>query len=320
MKHVFVFDSKAFFNQQWKMDNILDSIGQFFRTQEKPDYSIQYSRYRRNAMLIIQEAVEKTEPGEVVRFYAIGGEEILFDCFNGAAHYPNTQLAAVPYGETNDFIKIFGDSKVEAFKDIPALVKAGTLPTDAIRWGINYTLNACYIGINTAFMQQLKSIKANLNKGNFMLFTRLSSVFNYLLTAFKKNLAWRKYNIAIDDADYSGRYSLIHVANGPYHYGRKTGAAEATPDDGLMDITLIKSSNPLTTLLALRKYSRGGKPKNCVCIQAKKITIKSDEQMWIQLDNEFILDNNISLSVIPRAVNMVALDNLSYPLASIAAV
>lgn len=270
MKHVFVFDPKAFFNQQWKMDNILDSIGQFFRTQDKPDFSIHFSRYRRNAMLIIHEVVEKTEPGNIVRFYAIGGEDILFDCFNGVAHYPNTQLAAVPYGDSNDFLRIFGDDKIESFKDIPSLIKADALPTDAIRWGVNYTLNACYIGINTAFMKKLKDMKTNLNRGSFTYFTKFSSVINYLLTAFDKRITWRKYNITVDDEDYSGSYSLIHVANGPYYAGRKTGASEATPDDGLMDITLIKSSYPLITLLALRKYSHGKKPKNCIHIQAKK--------------------------------------------------
>lgn len=135
MKHVFVFDPKAFYNQQWKMDNILDSIGQYFRTQEKLDFSIQFSRYRRNAIGIIQEEAEKAKGGDVVRIYAIGGEEILFDCVNGVTHFPNMQLAAVPYGESNDFIKIFGENKQDLFKDIPSLVQSDALPTDVIRWG-----------------------------------------------------------------------------------------------------------------------------------------------------------------------------------------
>jgi len=121
MKHVFVFDPKAFYNQQWKMDNILDGIGQFFRTQESPDFSIQFSRYRRNAIGIIQEEAEKAKSGSVIRVYAVGGEEILFDCLNGVAHFHNTQLASIPFGESNDFIKIFGEDKIESFRDIPTL-------------------------------------------------------------------------------------------------------------------------------------------------------------------------------------------------------
>jgi len=150
MKHVFVFDPKAFYNQQWKMDNILDGIGQFFRTQESPDFSIQFSRYRRNAIGIVQEEAEKARAGDIVRIYAIGGEEILFDCLNAVAHFPNMQLATVPHGDSNDFLKIFGEGKEEIFRDIPTLVQSSdALPTDAIRWGVNYALNSCYIGMNS---------------------------------------------------------------------------------------------------------------------------------------------------------------------------
>jgi len=319
MKHVFVFDPKAFFNQQWKMDNILDSIGQFFRTQDKPDFSIQFSRYRRNAVTLIHDELEKAAPGDVVRIYAVGGEEILFDCLNGVAHFPNMQLAFVPYGESNDFLNIFGEDKVELFRDVVSLIQSETLPTDAIRWGVNYALNSCYIGMDSGITRNLKNLKSSLNKGSFIVFSKISSFINNILTAFDKKQAARKYEITIDDQDYSGHYSLIHIANGPYHEGKLTGAADAAPDDGLLDISLIKASYPLKTLLSMSKYSRGKRPKNCVYVQGKKITVQSSSNIWIQLDNEYIQDTNINLNVVPHAVQMVAINGLSYPLASISA-
>jgi len=317
MKHVFVFDPKAFYNQQWKMDNILDGIGQFFRTQHNPDFSIQYSRYRRNAIGIINDEAEKAKSGDTVRIYAVGGEEILFDCLNGVAHFPNMQLAAVPFGESNDFIKIFGDDKIDTFRDLPTLVNSGTIPTDAIRWGVNYALNSCYIGMNSAISKRVRDMKSKLNKSSFFIFSRLSSSLNNLLTAFDKNLAAREYEIFIDDRDYSGNYCLIHVANGPYHSGKLTGVSEATPNDGVLDIALIKSSHPFKTLSSLGKYSKGKQPKNCIFLHGKKITVKSKKRMWIQLDNEYIKDTDISLSVVPSAVQLVAADGILYPIASL---
>jgi diacylglycerol kinase family enzyme len=319
MKHVFVFDPKAFYNQQWKMDNILDNIGQFFRTQEKPDFSIQISRYRRNAIGIIHEEAEKAKPGDVIRVYAIGGEEILYDCINGAAHFPNMQIAIMPYGESNDFLKIFGENKEELFRDIASLVQAEALPTDIIRWGVNYALNSCYIGMNPVISKKLKDLKSSLNKVSFILFSKITTFLSMIVSAFDKQIAARKYKITIDDQDYSGSYSLIHVANGPYYAGKLTGAAHATPDDGLLDITLIKSAHPLKTLWSLRRYSHGKQPKKCVYVQAKKISVQSDGHMWIQLDNEYVQDSNISLSLVDHAVQMVAVNDLTYPLASILA-
>jgi diacylglycerol kinase family enzyme len=319
MKHVFVFDPKSFFGQQWKMDGILDHIGQFFRTQEKPDFSIQMSRYRRNAIGIINEEVEKAKPGDIVRIYAVGGEEILYDCINAAAHYPNMQVASVPHGESNDFLNIFGEGKAEHFRDIPSLVQAEALNTDLIRWGVNYALNSCYIGLNSAMAAKVRELKTNLGKGSFFFFSKIANFFNYIFTAFDKEITSQNYVINVDDVDYSGKYSLVHIANGPYYAGKKTGLLDATPNDGLLDIALIKSGGAIKTMFSLRRYSRGKRTKNGVFLQGKKITVQSDRKMWIQLDNEYIQDTSINLAVVLHAVQMVAVDNSSYPEAVISA-
>jgi diacylglycerol kinase family enzyme len=316
MKHVFVFDPKAFFNQQWMMDNILDNIGQFFRTQDKPDFSIQFSRYRRNAIIIIQEEAEKAKPDDVIRIYAVGGEGILFDCLNAVSHFPNMQLAAVPYGANNDFLEIFGKENVESFRDIPSLVKGEAHSTDIIKWGVNYSLNSCYIGMNSAISKRVKDLKSKLNKTSFILFSKISTFFNNISAEFDKQSSAREYKITIDDQDYSGHYSLIHVANGPYHDGKLTGVSKATPNDGILDIALIKASHPLGTLWSMGRYARGKRSKKCIYVQAKKISVQSNTQMWIQLDNEYIQDTGIDLSLVHHAVKMVTVDNLSYPTAS----
>jgi len=318
MKHVFVFDPKAFYSQQWKMDNILDSIGQFFRTQESPDFSIQFSRYRRNAMSIIQDEAEKAQSGDTIRVYAIGGEEILYDCMNATAHYPNMQLAAVPHGESCDFLKIFGEGNIELFRDIPSLVQGEAIPTDAIRWGVNYTLNSCYIGMNSAIAKGIKDLKSSMNKTSFILFSKFSAFLSRISGAFSKKISAREYKITVDDADYSGNYCLIHIANGPYHAGKLTGVSHATPDDGLLDIALIRSSHPLGTLSSMSRYSRGKRPRNCVILQGKKVTVETAGQMWIQLDNEYIQDTNITLNAVHHALQMVTVNKLTYPVASIA--
>ena len=323
MKHVFVFDPKAFSNQQWRMDNILDTIGQFFRTQDKPDFSIQFSRYRRNAIGIMQDEVEKAKSGDIVRVYAIGGEEIIFDCLNAVAHFPNMQLAIVPYGETNNFLKIFhadkNDDKTEIFRDIPTLVSSDTLPTDALKWDVNYALNSCYIGMNSAISKRIKDYKSRFNKGSFLILSKIINYLNYIFTAFDKQLAARQYEIKIDDSDYSGNYSLIHVANIPYHDGKKTGVHDATPDDGILNIALIKAALPLTTLRSLRRYAKGKKSKNCIIIQGKAISINTKSPMWIQMDNEYFQDSSVSLSAIHHAVQIVVPAGLSYPIGSITA-
>ena len=319
MRHVFVFDPKAFLNQEWKVDIILDTIGEFFRTQEKPDFSIHYSRYRRNAVMIINDEVQKSKPGDTIRIYAIGGNEILFDCLNGIALFPDMELAAILYVGSNDFLRIFGKDKMEGFKDILSAINSGTLPTDIIRWGVNYALNSCFIGMDSDFLKRIKNMRASLGSRSYFIFSKILSFFNFIYSSFDRKISARQYKITIDDEDYSGQYSLIHVANGPYLSGKITGARDATPGDGLLDITLIKSSHFLGTLSSVGKYSGGKRPKNSIFFQAKAITIESDNQMLIQMDNEYIQDTRIAINIVPRAVSMVTENSLSYPMASIPA-
>jgi diacylglycerol kinase family enzyme len=85
------------------------------------------------------------------------------------------------------------------------------------------------------------------------------------------------------------------------------------PDDGLLDVALFKSAGPLKTLLSLGVYSGRKKPSNCLLLQAKKISIQSDEPVWIQVDSEYLQNNSINFEVVPGAVQIAAVDNLSYP-------
>jgi len=210
---------------------------------------------------------------------------------------------------SNDFIRVFGTANQEAFRDIPTLIQSKALPTDIIKWGDYYALNSCCVGISAVISKKSRSKNSGPRQDRSIVRSKLS----YLLTLFNRQVANQKYSITIDDVDYSGNYNLIHAANGPYHNGKITGASGAAPNDGLMDIALIKSSHPLRTLFAMRMYSRGRRPGNCIFIRAKKMTIESDSQMWIQLDNEYIQDTKISLNLLDQAVQIVAAKDSSYP-------
>jgi diacylglycerol kinase family enzyme len=166
--------------------------------------------------------------------------------------------------------------------------------------------------VNTAIAGKLREYKAALNKGSFIFFSKISSFMNNILTVFDKQIAAQHYRITIDEKDYSGNYSLIHIANGPYFAGKATGLSSAMPDDGLLDVALVKSAPPLKTMWSLGRYSRGKVTSNCIVLQAKKIKIQSARQMWIQLDNEYIRDTDINIRVMPNAVQMVTMENLSY--------
>jgi diacylglycerol kinase family enzyme len=314
MKHVFIIDPKPFYGQQWKLDGLLDTIGQFFRTQERPNFSTLVSKYPREAIGLVQKQIDEADDEwETVRVYAVGGDEILFDCLNAIMGLPNTELAVMPYGLTNDFVRVFGEGKMDLFRDIPSLVASTTtLPTDILSVGYSYAINGCAVGFAPTVSAKLKDLTVRLEKGLGRYTLGLQSFFGKLASVFDKTITAHQYKIIIDDADYSGTYSQINIINTPYFGRTKTAVAGAVPDDGLLDVSLFKAVRPLSLLRSLGKYSRGKIPSNCISVRAKKLMIKSDEPIWTQTDSELLLDTSINFEIVPGAVQVVSVNNLSY--------
>jgi diacylglycerol kinase family enzyme len=314
MKHVFIIDPKPFYGQQWKLDGLLDTIGQFFRTQERPNFSTLVSKYPREAIGLVQKQIDDADyEYETVRIYAVGGDEILFECLNAVVGLPNVELAIMPYGIINDFIRAFGEGKVDLFKDIPSIVlSTSTIATDVIFIGNNYAINGCAVGFVPAVSAKLRELTIRLEKGIGRYTLGLQSFLGKLATVFDKEVVAHPYKIIIDDADYSGNYSQINIVNAPYFGRNKANGAAPVPDDGLLDVFLFKSVRPLSLLASLGKYSRGKTPSNCILVRAKSITIKSDQPIWMQTDSELLLDTSAAFEMVPGAVQVVSVNDLAY--------
>jgi len=312
MKHIFIVDPKAFNDQQWKMDGLMDSIGQYFRTQEKPDFSTLFSHNPRDAIKLIQKQVDEAEPFDTVRVYSIGGDDMLFDCLNGIAGLPNMELAIAPYGNVNSFIRAFGEKNTGLFKDIASLATADTIPTDTIAVGNMYAINGCSVGLTSARAIKLQEIKVRFSKGISRYAVGFWSFLYRLSSLFDKEIIARSYTITIDDQDYSGNYSQINIINAPYFDRHRNALAGALPDDGVLDVVLFKAVSPLSTSLSISRYLQGKMSSNCVRIQAKKIEIKSEKPIYIKTDTEFLLDTSITFEVVPGAAQVVTVNNLAY--------
>jgi YegS/Rv2252/BmrU family lipid kinase len=296
------------------MDYIIDTIGQFFRTQKKPNFSIQISHFPRDAIGIIKREVRTAGEDETVRVYAVGGDGILFDCLNGIIGIPNMELASVPYGKTNDFIRMFGENKAHLFRNIGALVSAKTLSTDVIAFCSNYAINTLTIG-----MESLAVIKmSNFSRKHPILLNRFTFLYNFLFTIggiaalFDHDTLRQHYNIIIDNVDFSGEYTSINIANGSCYGGNKSVMPMARPDDGILHTLLFKPLSVLGTLFVLPSYLKGKTPSNCKLVQAKKLEIRSELPLEIQADGEIFFDTNITVEVKPSAVDFVVVDNLTY--------
>jgi diacylglycerol kinase family enzyme len=303
------------------METVIADIRRYFQERQSEEPVVHVSRFPRDAIAVIRNYFKELNSDETVRVYAVGGDGILFDCLNGVVGLSNAELAIVPYGRTNDMVRAFGENKHELFRDISLQAASPAIPTDIIYCGSVYALNLCTVGVEsdailktTALNHQLENRKGIfpwLNDTLYLLIYYLGGI----LAAFNKPVITQDYTLTIDDEDHSGRYSSINIANGPCYGGDKNAVITAVPDDGFLDVLFFKPVKPLKILSLMIPYTQGKYakfPNDVIWKRVRKVTIRSNTPLIIDLDGEVFFDTNITVEVVPAAVKIVAVKGLKY--------
>jgi len=313
MKHLIIVCPNCFASPH-SAASVIKDIEAYFQRTAKDNYHIHVSRFARDAGNIIAEYAGATE--DIVRVYAVGGDAVLHDCLNGVVPLPNTQLAAVPYGhgQSNDFVRNFGEDAPVVFRDIEKQATAGVIPTDVIRVGNGYTLTFCSIGLSAAtyskyykFSEMHPWLARKLRKHMIVSFMPFAMADGKVLN--------RKYELYIDGARVRGAFLGFAFASGSRSAVNKTPFPMAHPTSGKLEIiTLNPSLSPLG-LKQMDRYVKGNyhmHPRAFKHVSAHEVLVKADGPMYINIDNEIYYDTKVHAKILPGAVNFVVPDGFSY--------
>jgi diacylglycerol kinase family enzyme len=315
-EHFFIINPKSF-PRKGEQEGIISHIESYFAVNRIPGLFYHVSRYPRDAISVLRKYLALTDSSTVVRVYAVGGDGIAFDCLNGIVGLPNAELAILPYGGGSDFVRAFGDDRYEEFRDIGLQVEAPVVPTDIIHCANNYALNYCTVGLEAAAVIRAMPLIKRFEKARTM-FPSLTGFFYILggiIEKFDKKISGQRYELRIDGDDFSGRYSIINVANGPCYGSGKTAVSTAVPDDGILDVLMTRKMNPFKMLRLQPAYLKGKFyqfPKYCFLRRAKKISIRSEVPLRVSLDGETFLDSHLTIEIVPQAVKIAAANNAAY--------
>ena len=75
-----------------------------------------------------------------------GGDGTLYEVVNGAYGYPNCEVAVIPLGSGNDFVRLFGTK--EQFCNVEAQVTGIPVELDVIKCGDKIAINQCSMGMD----------------------------------------------------------------------------------------------------------------------------------------------------------------------------
>jgi diacylglycerol kinase family enzyme len=313
VKHLFVFNPKSFWNN-WKQDQVQDRIRSFFQEIGNNNYEIHISRFPRDASGFIPAVAKNLPAGTKLRVYAVGGDGILFDCLNGIMRLKNTELAAIPYGRANSFIRGFGKNNITLFRKIPLQYKAPAIPIDVIRCGNNYTLSRCNIGAEAETIRFAAEFRNYLEKGSFVsrwLVKHFHTLIYYgsSIAVFTRNKKINQhYEMEIDGKKQSGVYQGLHFYNAPYTGKNMYMIKEAMPNDGLLDMLTINCRGVLKILKLLFLYATGRYkifPGNFTHKKLQKIVILSEDILRISLDGFVFYEAGLVIELLPAAVQFI---------------
>jgi diacylglycerol kinase (ATP) len=294
MRHVFIINPKAGKHSSEQL--IRTSVEQYF-SENGGKYEIFVTNAPNHATEIAKAEAQK---GESVRIYACGGDGTLSEVANGATGFKNAEIACIPTGSGNDFVKNFG--KKQDFLDINALVNGKIIQVDIIKYGNKLACNVCSVGFDAEVALNMVRFK-NLPLTTGSMAYKISIIY-CMLSKIKS-----KFEITIDNAEkHNSNFLLCAVANGKWYGGGFMPAPIAKTDDGLLDFVLVNAVSRLKIIEVIGKYKSGEhlQLKDIVTYkQGKSIQIKSDKYFAVNIDGDCFYAKNIEFDIIKSGIMFV---------------
>lgn len=300
MKHIFIINPTAGKSDQTKyIANMVNKI--FMEEDIEGTYRIEVTKGVHDATDIARHYAMSNEP---VRIYSCGGDGTLNEIVNGIVHYENVELAPVPIGSGNDFVKSFNQNAIAAFLDLKALIKASARKIDLLEVNGHFSINVINIGFDSSIAQNMVRFKRLPLVGGAKAYD--ISVFYSFMTSIKN-----RFEIIADGIRLPHKnYTFAVMANGQYYGGSYRAAPLSDMQDGLIDLVLIPSVSRLKILQLMNVYKRGDHlqeqyQKIVHYRQCHEVQVEADHEINVCIDGEIKKLKNPKIIVHPNHLKLV---------------
>lgn len=296
MRHIFILNPTAGKTQAaLQLQPIIES----FFNEYPMEYRICVTERPGHATEIVKEEVAT---GDAVRFYACGGDGTVLEVVNGLAEAENAELACIPCGSGNDFLRMLPNR--ELFDDFRALVMGEARLVDAILCNGKWSLNICSMGLDADVANRMVLYK-------HLPFVSGPMAYNLALVQTFLRPLGQQLRIVMETpegtVERSGNYMFALAANGQYYGGGYHGSPLSEPDDGLLDFVLIGKISHLRVLSILNLYKKGQHLDLpcCETFRGTKMQVLAAKPACVTADGECFTTTAVSFELHPQAVHFV---------------
>lgn len=297
MKHIFIINPAAGTGQSEK--SILPTIIRFIK-EHGDDFEIHRSLNKPEIGAYVK---ARASQGFPVRFYAVGGDGTICDVLNGMAEYGNAELAIIPCGSGNDFVRNF--SHKEYFFDIQRQVDGEIEYVDVIRYNDLYCMNMLNIGTDCDINVLATKYRAQ---------KKFKGAMSYAAAAVKVLPKRKTYDFEYTDENgqlQRENVLLACIGNGKFCGGGFKPCPKAGLTDGLMDVCIVRPATGARLMKLLLDYHEGNHLKTMDADQYIKYFQTSEFRLiphssaYACVDGETFDFEEMSFKLIPRAVKLV---------------
>ena len=242
------------------------------------DYAVELTQHAGHAAEI---ARQYGDDGEPVRLYACGGDGTLNEVFTGAYPYKNAEVASVPCGSGNDFVRNFGAA--EDFLSLADNIAGTAVPVDLVAANGGVSAAICSVGLDSEVAYSIPK--------------------------------YRRLPLCGDVLE--GDYLIATVCNGVAYGGGFRAAPMADLQDGVLDVIMVKKMSRMRIAGVLSKYKNGLHYQNGRVVpelsdvleyrRAQKVLIEpmDGKAVITNIDGECTPADSLSAQVLPLAARFV---------------
>ncbi len=239
------------------------------------------------------------EPDEHYRFYVCGGDGTLHWASNAVANHKNAEIAVIPVGTGNDFVRNFTNNSY--FFDIRRQIRGKAIPIDMLRFNDRYCINILNIGFDCTVVSKMEKIKKKP-----LVPSSLAYIFAVFSTFFGK--FGSDFTVTADGEEINGPFMLAVFGKGSYYGGGFKSLPLASLNDGMFDICTVKKVSRTTFIKLIGKYKKGehiALLDKYPCISYKKcehVRFESKAPIDICADGEITSAQILDIETVPSAL------------------
>jgi len=244
---------------------------------------------------------------EALRVYACGGDGTFNECVCGAALLPNVAVCPFPTGTGNDFCRMFG-SEADMFRDLEALLEGEEHEIDLIDCNGRWCANICSVGIDAR-------IGNDVHK--YSKLPIIGGAAGYVVSTVVNLFKGINRNLKVSSCGYTaeGPHALICACNGRFYGGGFNPSLYARPDDGELDIYVVRGLKLWEVPMLIGKYAAGrvDELKNhAVHLKGTEVDIVFDEENVINIDGEALYSKQVSIRLVRSGTRLIVPKGMSF--------